>query len=148
MLKIAFWSLIAVLSWGVAPVLDKLGVLKVSPGLIMFIQSIVIATIIGFTFFYSSHESTLSSAWSLDWKTWACVIMAGVLGGVIGEYAYFQAISSSETGQAVALMSAYPLVTVVCSVFVLGETVSASTLLGIFLVVSGVAVLSMSGGAA
>ncbi len=141
------WSFLAVLSWGIAPFLDKIGLLRGNLTTVMFLQSLTITVCIFGCMVIkgSSTDSFASSFAKLDWITILAIVASGLLGGLLGEYAYLKAITGPDTAKAVALTSAYPLVTIVLSYFLLGERLTPSSVGGTLLILFGVYLLSSGG---
>lgn len=139
------WSLVAVCSWGICPVLERLGILRANPTVIMFFNALIVAVVLGALCihrFKNGHASLLQ----IDASTALLILSIAIIGGLLGEYAYFQAIASAEsTGSAVAITSTYPLVTILISILFLGEQITLSSGLGAVMIICGVTLLSTSG---
>ncbi|MCB0333003.1 MAG: DMT family transporter [Bdellovibrionales bacterium] len=138
------WSSLAVLSWGIAPFLDKYGLARGNVSAVMFVHSLTITVCIFACMVMkgSSQESFVTSFAKFDWITILAIVGSGIVGGLLGEYAYLKAITGPDTAKAVALTSAYPLVTIIFSFFLLGERLTPSSIGGVLLVLVGVYLLS------
>ncbi|MFC6723279.1 EamA family transporter [Halobium palmae] len=68
--------------------------------------------------------------------------LAGLVGAVVGRAAYYGAIEHLGASRAEPLKASQPFHASLIAVFVLGETLSASTFVGIALIVGGVAVIT------
>ena len=139
-----FWALLAALSWGIAPILDKMGLLKMNPALVLLFQALVVFVFL-IPYCYFKAQSEPGAFMISDWSSMGIIIVAAIVGGLIGEYAYLKAISSAEAGRAVALTSAYPIVTLVISILFLGEGMTLASLAGVGLVVTGVSLITQNG---
>ena len=78
----------------------------------------------------------------LSMLLWGTTPLSGLTGGVLGLTAYFYALQSGQASVAVPLSFTCPLVTVILSVLVLGEPLTAAKALGAARVVGGVMLLT------
>jgi transporter family protein len=69
-------------------------------------------------------------------------LLSGLTGGVLGLTAYFHALQRGQASLVVPFTSAYPLVTVLLSLLVLGEPITPTKVLGVALIVGGVMLLA------
>jgi drug/metabolite transporter (DMT)-like permease len=80
----------------------------------------------------------------LSWELWFILIMSFVFGQVIGDTAYFKAQKDIGTTISLALAMTFPLFTFVLSIFFLNEPFELTLLISIFLIGSGVIIISKS----
>ena len=135
-----FWISLAVLGWGVSPILEKLGLLKTSPAMILLIQGLVCALFAGAWILHSDRGEVAASS-ELGLYTLGIVIGSCIVGDLIGGYAYLKALSFEGVGRTIALISIYPLVTLMLSLLFLHEQLSLVNAAGVLLVVIGIALI-------
>ena len=66
---------------------------------------------------------------------------AGLVAGGLAHWTYYVALKSGEASQVVPVAAAYPLVTFVCSLIFLGESLSLAKGIGTLLVVLGIVLI-------
>ncbi|HNU72624.1 MAG TPA: EamA family transporter [Thermodesulfobacteriota bacterium] len=133
------FTLMAVIFWGVTPVVEKLGFIRagsdVDPFVALSIRSLavfvgLIVLIVG------------TGKWQLLSETRPVTVLffaaSGILAGLLGTWAYLTAIKSGNASHVVPLSATYPLVTVLLSCMVLKEDVTLGKLLGTVCVIMGV----------
>ena len=69
---------------------------------------------------------------------------SGLIAGVLGMFTYFSLLKGGEASKIVPLTAAYPLVTALLSLVILGEKLSPLRLLGIFFTILGLIILQRS----
>ena len=123
---IALLIITAVL-WGTTPVLEKIGLGKTDPLTGVTIRSIAVtAALIIFLVLSGKIKQTLQT----DMKTVVIFSTTGIMAGLIGMLTYFFALKKGATSQIVPIAAAYPLVTALLSVLILGEQVTIIRILG------------------
>lgn len=143
------WTVVAACAWGICPILERVGVLKLSPTLVILIQSASI-TVVMAVYLARQSGSLGQSIASIDTTTILIVVGTALVGKLLGDYAYFRAISTPAGGaeQAVALSSAYPVITLITSFMLFGKEISVTSVCGILMVVVGAGLVTFGGGAA
>lgn len=136
LLLLVFFS---VLLWGTTPMFEKLALRGASPLVVLLVRTAFIATCMAGV---AAATGQLGHVLRLDARTLLFTLLSGLTGGVLGLTVYLYALRSGQASVVVPLTSTYPLVTVVLSVLVLGEPVTASKALGAALIVAGVMLLT------
>ncbi len=65
----------------------------------------------------------------------------GLIAGFLGQLTLYNALKAGEASIVVPISATYPLVTLIIAVLILGESVTLAKVLGIVLVICGVALL-------
>lgn len=136
------WGLLACLSWGVCPILDRLGLLKISPSIVIFIQSLTITILTGAYLLFNFSVKGISSELSNSNLQILFLVIAAIVGGILGEYAYLKSITKGNLSASVAISSCYPLVTALTAYIFIAEGITLQSLIGIILIISGIVLLS------
>mgnify|MGYP000038301110 CR=1 FL=1 len=129
------FALVGMLFWGLAPVLGKLGLTKVSPALGLTIRSFTVSLFLLGWLLMSGKAGELSR---VDARTWAFVAAEGVLASLLGHLAYYYALKFGEASRVTPVMAAFPLVTVALGIIFLGEKLTLAKIGGAAMVVVGV----------
>lgn len=133
------FTLMAVIFWGVTPVVEKLGFIRaggdIDPFVALSIRSLavfvgMIVLIIG-----TGKWQLLST---MRPTTVLLFALSGILAGLLGTWAYLSAIKSGSASHVVPLSATYPLVTALLSCILLKEDVTLSKLAGTVCIVTGI----------
>ena len=131
---------LTVLFWGITPVFDKIGMQGVSAPAALVVRSVAAAcwVLIGTLAF---ARPTLSAVAQMPVRNTVALVIGALLASTLGVWTYFQAIRTLPLTKVVPLCSTYPLVAALVGVLFLGESLSATRLLGIVLIIAGVALV-------
>lgn len=130
---------LSVLLWGTTPLFEKLALRGASPLAVLLVRTAFIATSVAGV---AAATGQLGQVLRMDARTLLFTLLSGLTGGVLGLTVYFYALQRGQASVVVPLTSTYPLVTVVLSVLVLGERVTATNALGAAFIVAGVMLLT------
>jgi len=138
-MKPYIWALLSALIWGCAPILEKLGLTKISvfPG--VFYRSL--GVILGLIFLFAFKYSEIKSSFPGISHHWIYLILSGFLASIVGQIFFYHALRGGEASQVVPLAGTYPLVSFIIGVLFLGEQLSFGKVSGVALVVMGVMLL-------
>ena len=132
-------ALLCALFWGLAPLFEKVGLRRLPPLPGVFVRSVVVTLLLGLVLggaFFFHRESVAAVRLNARYLVW--IALGGVSGGVLAQYLYYLALKSGEASRVMPIASAFPLVTVICSILFLGEALTGTKVLGAGLVVAGV----------
>jgi transporter family protein len=85
--------------------------------------------------FFSKNFTHLKAAGT---KNWLFLLAEGLCAALLGHYAYLFALKYGKASSVVPITAAYPVVTLLLGVFLLGEYLSPGKIIGGLLVVLGV----------
>lgn len=134
------FALLALIFWGLAPILAEIGLTNVSPYLGLSLRTFGIAVIL---LIFGLISGKIGSIWEIELKQGLFLIGEGILAGLLGHLAYFYGLKLGEASKVVPIAMAFPIVTVVIGIVFLNEGVSLTKLVGAPLIVSGVILLSL-----
>ncbi|MDN4595351.1 EamA family transporter [Polycladomyces subterraneus] len=132
------YALLAALSFGIAPVFEKLGLARTDPTLALFVRASV-TTVLVTSFLVTSGKAHLFR--STDVHSLVFVVLGGIFGVLFAQFFYFKALQYGEIGRVMPIVGGFPVIAYFFSIFVFGESVTLTKLMGIVLVVAGVLLL-------
>lgn len=133
-----FYSLLTALLWGMASILDKLGLAKASPIIAVTLRSLAICVA---SFIIIIFSKKISFFTALDLKSVIFISLAGILSGLVGQWFYFRALSQWEASRVVPVVGSYPLFAFLLSVIFLSEPITIKKIVGTIFVISGIILL-------
>lgn len=135
-----FYSVITIILWGAAAILDKLMADRLPPVTIVLLRTgFIVLFILGYGWAVQQlpHlQAILPSSYLL------ALASAGMV--AVSMLCYFQALRWGEASRVIAFTSAYPLVTIVLAVTFLHEPFTLRKLLGVLVIVGGLWLLNES----
>ncbi len=132
------YALLAALLWGSAPVLEKLGLVKISPLAGLAIRTITITIILVAIALFTDMAKEIVR---VDSRSLFFLVVSGIIAGLLGMLAYFKALKCWEASRVVPIVGAYPLFAFLFALLFLGEKLTLQKALGVLLVVGGVFLL-------
>ena len=138
MSKEIVYALLAALSFGIAPLFEKLGLARTDPTIALFIRAFVTMV---FTLGFLVTSGNIAAFAKTDLRSVIYVILGGVFGVLFAQYFYFRALEHGEVGRVMPIVGSFPVIAFFFSVLVFGEAVTFTKLAGIVLVVVGVILL-------
>src|SRR5579885_2795049 len=127
-MKPAALALLVASIWGITPIFEKLSLIKASPLTVI----ILLAT------------GRYREIASIDGRTLLWILLAGLLGGVVGLLIYFSVLKQDLTSRIVPIAATFPLFTALYAFIFLHEAISIQRLVGIVLVVVGLIFINWS----
>ncbi len=133
--------LITMFLWGSTPILEKLGLQGVEPLTAVLIRSLAITVVLLVIFSVTGRIGELAR---VPLKSLVLFSVSGILAGLIGMWTYFHLLKSGATSKIVPISAAYPLVTALLSMLILGEGVTLQRMIGIVLTIAGIVLIKQS----
>jgi len=135
---------VAMLCWGGAAIFDKLGMRGVDNPLLAIIIRMAFATVI--LFGYALATGALSQVRTVPRGNVLALLASALLAAIIGQFAYYVAMKHGEASRVVPFSASYPVVAMVLAVLFLREPVTALKIVGTFMVMGGLMLVSGVGG--
>lgn len=133
------WAIIAAVFWGVGPVFAKLGLQKPDALTALLIRSTaVVAVLVAWGVSRGGLKSSLAA---VDGRTWLLLLLEGASASVLAHFAYFKALQMGNVASVVPITAAYPLLSVILSVILLGNRITVGKGIGAVITVLGVYLL-------
>lgn len=132
------FALVTALIWGLVPLMEKSGLVKVAPYIGVYARSVgVLLGLAVYSFFVTPAEVLRA----LDLRSFLFLAGGGFLASFAAQYIFYHALKFGEASKMTAVAGIYPLITFFLALIFLGEAMTARKLAGVVLVVSGVALL-------
>ena len=129
-----FWAILTACLWGVVPVIEKMGLSKAQPFTALFYRSLGVVfgfLILGF-FIVKPGEIR-----SVEPRSALFLIVAGFVASFLAQIAFYHGLKIGDVSRVVPVAGAYPLISFILGVALLGETITFSKASGMLLIVSG-----------
>lgn len=135
-----FWAILTAIVWGIVPILEKIGLSKISPntGLLVRSLGVILGASVLLLYNFNSLKIELSS---ITQQSLFFLIISGVLASIVGQMFFYRALKFGEASKVVPLAAIYPLVSFLLALLFLGERFTVTKLFGISFVLLGVAFL-------
>ena len=129
------YALLAGLTWAVAPILEKyaLGVADPLPGLLPRSAGVLIGALL-LAFFLPGWQGQVAA---MGWRRIGALMLAGVLASLLGQFFAYSAMKRADVSLVSPVAASWPLLVLVFSWLILGESMTARKAMGSLLVVSG-----------
>jgi DME family drug/metabolite transporter len=134
-----FAALGAAITWAVAPIMYKQALSGVSPVSANIVRCATNAAFLVVVLVALGLTGVLASlpAWVV-----VVVVVSGLVGLGVGDTLYMFALKSIGVARAVPLATSYPLFSLLWATFLLGQPVTASAVIGTFIILGGIWLLS------
>jgi Predicted membrane protein len=129
---------IAMVFWGVAPVLGKLGLGALPPLAALTIRSLIISALLITAVTLRGQWGAVAGAAPRDV---AFIGLEGICAALLGQLAYYYALKFGEVGRVSPVAAAFPLVALVLGIVFLGEKVTVYKIAAGFLIVTGLVLM-------
>ncbi|WP_148135526.1 EamA family transporter [Candidatus Formimonas warabiya] len=133
------YALLAVLSWGMAPIFGKLGLAKTDPMIGLSIRTLVTVLFLLITL---GARNEFHQFLTLDKFSLGMLALEGLFASALGHLFYFYALKFGEASRITFIMAAYPLVTYIAAMIILKEGFSLTKLGGAVFILAGVFLLT------
>ena len=138
-MKAYSWAILAALIWGVAPVLEKLGLAEVSPLPGVFLRSMCV--FVGGLMIAVFSPGVIKALGSYSMRSIVLICLGGICASIIGSIFFYNALKLGEASRVVPIGASFPLISFILGIIVLGEGVTAAKLAGMVLVITGIFLL-------
>lgn len=134
-MKYLYYSLVAMLFYGIAPLFAKAGLSGMSPIQAMALRSLVVCIALYAGILLSGQGWMFTG---LKLKGILFISLEALCAGLVGHLAYFAAMKAGQASRVVPIVSAFPLIAFMGAVFFFSEKVTAAKVAGIPCIVAGV----------
>ena len=130
------WALLTACVWGCVPIIEKLGLTKLSVFVGLFYRSI--GVILGAVILFAFNVPGIKQAFFNEPRGWIFVLLGGLAASVLGQLFFYHALKYGEASQVVPMAAAYPLISFILGIIFLGENFTLQKMFGIFSVLIGI----------
>ncbi|HAG10511.1 MAG TPA: hypothetical protein DCK76_03805 [Desulfotomaculum sp.] len=138
-MRSVIFAFLAMLCWGIGPILAKTGLVSLEPFSALTIRSVSVAVVLLVTGLLTGKMTALSQA---DLRAVYFMIGEGILAAFLGQIAYFYALKIGEASVITPIAAAFPIVTLILAVLLLGENLTVQKFVGSVLIVAGVIIVN------
>jgi transporter family protein len=131
-----YFAILAAIVWGIAPIMEKIGLKNIEPlsGVLVRSSGIIIGAVIMSIF----NIGILKTALKADPKTIVFLFMGGILASILGQIFFYSALKHGEVSKMVPVAATYPLVSFLLGMLFFGESFTIAKGLGIGFIILGV----------
>ena len=134
------WAILAAVIWGVVPLFEKLGLLRVQPMVGLFYRSLGVVIGLLFLFFFRLKPQDIKA---IDLRAVVLLVLSGFLASFLAQVCFYNSLKAGEVSKVVPLAGMYPLIAFILAVVFLGETMTLTKFLGVILIVAGAWVIKL-----
>ncbi len=131
-------ALLTAFIWGFVPFLEKVGLSSVEPTAAYLVRCsgvfLGVVILIAFTPQFPSFGK-------MGIKSVFFLVLAGVLAGVVAQLIFYKALKAGDISMIIPITSCYPLFTFLLGWIFLGEEITLSKVVGMFLILGGILLL-------
>ena len=133
----------AAVCWAVAPILYRRALFRMKPVSVNIVRSVSNAAVLLLILLTLGKTNILTS---LPLEVIFVIIASGLIGLGLGDTLYLVGLHSVGVARAVPLASTYPLFSLIWATFLLGQPVTATAIIGAFVILLGIWLLSRDKG--
>lgn len=134
-MTIVIFLILTALFWGMAPIFDKVGLMRANVLPALTFRSIIVTIFLLLATFICRKTDAL---FSMDIKSAIALTLSAIFAGLLGMLTYYSALRLGATSKIVPLAATYPLITVFLSILLLGENVTLCRIIGTILIITGI----------
>jgi transporter family protein len=128
-------ALLGMICWGIAPIFAKIGLQNLNPTIGLVLRTVIAVVLVSTLMGLSGGMDQLKQ---ITLRQSILLAIEAILATVLGDLAYFAAIKSGSVSTVSMIMSASPLVTMLCAVLFLGERLTFIKCLGAGYIILGI----------
>ena len=138
LMKGLIFSLLAALFWGLGPIMEKIGLSKISPQTGLYIRGfgLLMGLLVLYPFMTSFKEIREVSV-----KAAIFLGLGGLFVSVIGQLFFYFALKSGDISKVVPIAGSFPLIAFIAGILFFGETITISKIGGVIFIVVGIVLL-------
>lgn len=121
--------------WGITPVMEKKGLQTSSPLVGLIFRNFTVSIILVFIILFMGKTKEILAT---PPKTMLLFGLTGIVAGLLAMLTYFTALKLGATSKIVPISAAYPLITAILGVLILGEGVTLMRIIGTLLIIGGI----------
>jgi transporter family protein len=135
-----FWAILAALVWGIAPILEKIGLSKINPyaGLFLRCFGVILGAVLLLIFKFYALKADLSS---VSAKTIFLLVLGGFLASFVAQFFFYRALKLGYASVVVPIAAMYPFITFILALIFLHEKFTLVKFSGLCLILLGVVLL-------
>lgn len=138
-MKSYYFALLTALVWGIVPVFEKMAITRLSPQAGIFVRCLAVSS--GALVIFSFKPQILSELSHTPARNILLIIFGGFTANFLGQLLFYNALKTGDVSCVTPVAGAYPLITFLMGVLILGESLTLIKALGMGLILLGVFLL-------
>lgn len=138
-MKPFYFALATAIIWGIVPILEKIGLSRLSPQAGIFVRCLSVAA--GAVVLLSFKPAILAELRGTPLPFILLIIVGGFSANFLGQLLFYFALKGGDVSRVVPVAGAYPLVSFLMGILILGEKITLAKSMGIGFVVVGIFLL-------
>ncbi len=131
-----YWlAILTSVIWGIAPILEKLGLSKVEPLTGLFYRSLAVLLGLIFLGFFMVKPQELRN---VDLRSIGLIMAGGFLASFVAQVLFYHSLKIGDVSKVVPISGSYPLVAFILGVILLGEAITPAKIAGCLCVILGI----------
>ena len=129
------WAVLTACIWGFVPILEKIGLAKVQPMVGLFYRCLGVVLGVLLLGFFVLKPAEIKN---VDMRSVTLLVLAGFLASFAGQLMFYHALKLGDVSKIVPISGAYPFLTFLLGVIILGEAMTPAKIVGVVFVVLGI----------
>ena len=125
--------------WGIVPVIEKIGLSRLSPQAGIFVRCLAI--FLGAGVLLAFKPQIIPELSAVPRKYIYLIMAAGFTANFLGQLMFYHAFKGGDVSRVVPIAGAYPLISFLTGILILGEKVAIGKSLGVGCILAGVFLL-------
>ena len=138
-MKPYYFALITALLWGIVPVFEKIGLSKLTPAAGIFVRCLSVS--LGAIILLLFQPFLLRDLAQAPIRNIALIVAGGFTANFLGQLLFYNALKNGEVSKIVPIAGAYPLISFLLGLILLGEKITWTKSAGLGLILAGLFLL-------
>ncbi len=138
-MKAYYFALMTAVVWGIVPIMEKIGLVRIAPMAGIFIRSC--GVIIGISILALFNGEAIKMALRADPRTILLLGLGGIMASILGQIFFYNALKLGEASKLVPIAGTYPLFAFLLGIIFLGESFTLAKAGGVAFVILGLFLL-------
>jgi transporter family protein len=138
-MKSYYFALMTALIWGIVPVFEKIGLSKLTPAAGIFVRCLAVSC--GAVLLFIFKPGLVSELSKTSFKYIALIVAGGFTANFLGQLLFYHALKDADVSKVVPIAGAYPLISFVMGILILGEKLTITKSAGIGCILAGIVLL-------
>lgn len=134
------FAVFAALLWGLAPIVEKIGLTKLSPLTGLTLRSIGITVVL---LMISFVRPTWKEVLQADVRSIMFIVIGGLIAGLVAQWLYYGALKHMPASTVAPIVGSYPFFAFLLGVLLLGEGITWTKTLGALFILGGIILMKL-----
>jgi transporter family protein len=138
-MKPFYLALATALVWGIVPVIEKIGLTRLSPQAGIFVRCL--SVFLGAGVLLAFRPAIIPELSRTPPTFIALIMIGGFTANFLGQLLFYHALKGGDVSKVVPIAGAYPLISFLTGILILGEKLTLGKSLGVGCILAGVFLL-------